>query len=493
MRRILTICGAAAWMSIRLLGSSPTWSQSLASQLHGNVTDPSGAAIPNATVHLINSATNSDRTTTTDQRGSYIFSELAPGTYRLLIAVQGFETYEQSDIHLFANAPTTADVKLKIEQVQQSVTVRSHPDNQCLAPQARILSSVGPGLRVIRRGPSGNYYVLTAPGAAAAIYTPDGKRIGQVPTESSIGSSADSSIVNGSDLQVDSSGRVYIADLAANAVRIYSAAGILVGKIHVPAPVSVEPLSDGEVAVASLSSKYLVDVYNEGKGEVYRSFGDISDTDVERCDPTILSCTVVKQDTDPLMNRRWFYGDSAGNVYVNPVNLTAPTIRKYDSDGFLAYESILPLNHPASAADNSNWTMDPRMSGGRATTGGGAVPGTSPGGGGMRGARMQGEGMRLGLQITQGADSARSNPVIDAIGVDPKNSEVWATIGANLVHLDQDGNLEGYYCLSTSDQAPIKVSTILVEPNRILLGIDPFGIFQYPRPDKPSPDAAASH
>ncbi len=409
MRRMLTICGAAAWISIRLLGSGPAWSQSSISQLHGNVTDPGGAAIPNATVHLINSATNSDRTTTTDQRGKYSFSGVAPGTYRLLIEAPGFETYEHGDIHLLADAPTTVDAKLKIKEVQQSVTVRGQEDDQCLAPQARILPNVGPGLRAIRRGLSGNYYVLTAPGAIVAIYSPDGKRIGQVPTESSMGSSTDSSIVNGSDLQVDSAGRVYVADLAANAIKVYSAAGILVSKIRVPAPISVEPLSDGEVAVASLSSKYLVDVYNEAKGEVYRSFGDISDPNVEQCDPAILSCTAVKQDTNPLRNRRWFYGDSTGNVYVNPVNPTAPTIRKYDADGFLAYESTLPLNHPVSASDNSNWTVNPRMAGARATTGGGAVPGTGPGGGGMRGARM-GEGMRLGVQITQGADSASSNP-----------------------------------------------------------------------------------
>lgn len=208
MRRMLIICGAAAWLSIRLLGGSPAWSQSSISQLHGNVTDPSGAAIPDATVHLINSATNSDQTTTTDQRGRYTFSEVAPGAYRLLIEAPGFEIYEHDDIHLLADAPTTLDAKLKIKEVQQSVTVRSHADNQCLAPQARILPSVGPGLRAIRRGLSGNYYVLTAPGAAVAIYTPDGKRTGQVPTASSIGSSIDASIVNGSDLQVDSSGRV---------------------------------------------------------------------------------------------------------------------------------------------------------------------------------------------------------------------------------------------------------------------------------------------
>ena len=65
---------AKAWLVVfaLVLFGGPAWSQGLIS-LSGNVTDSNGAAISNATVHLINPANNADRTTTTDQRGSYTF------------------------------------------------------------------------------------------------------------------------------------------------------------------------------------------------------------------------------------------------------------------------------------------------------------------------------------------------------------------------------------------------------------------------------------
>ncbi|MGB6481896.1 MAG: carboxypeptidase regulatory-like domain-containing protein [Candidatus Acidiferrales bacterium] len=526
MRCILRMCGVAACAAILFWGACLVSSQTLIS-LHGNVTDPSGAAIPNATVHLINSANNSDRTTTTDQRGAYAFAEVVPGTYRLLVEAQGFEKYEQADIHVAANARETLDIELKIEQVQQSVTVRAQNGDQCLAAQARILPDVGPGLRAIRRGPSGNYYVLTAPGAAVAIYSPDGKRIGQVPVESS-GASSDSSIVYGSDLQVDSAGRVYVADRGANAIKIYSPDGILVRKIRVPAPVSVEPLAGGEIAVASLSSQHLVDVYGTAQGEEYRSFGDISDPNVEQCDSATFVCTTrinpqdvgyVDHSTDaaPTVNRSWFYGDSAGNIYINLAYRIVPTIRKYDGYGYRAYESVFPLDQSVSGSGNGAWNVSSGVRVGGVgtsangsqsnstgassddTSGAGVRPGGAPTageGGGMRGGRgggMQANRMAFGVQITRRAGPTDLKPIVDAMGVDPTSQEVWAVIGGNLVHLDKDGNLAGYYCFSATDQAAVKPATILVEPDRILIGTDPFGIFQYPRPDRPSSNSAAPH
>lgn len=500
------ICKTAEWISICLLVCSLASGQSSTSQLRGNVADPSGAAVPNASVHLIRSSDNSERTTTADHRGSYTFSDVSPGVYRLMIEASGFETYQQSNIHLVAGVPTILNVTLEIRQVQQSVTVRAHDSDQCVAPQARVLLGVGPGLRAIRRGPSGNYYVLTAPGAVAAIYSPNGKRIGQVPAASSIRSAPNSAIINGSDLQVDSAGRVYIADLAANAVKIYSAAGNLIGKIRVAAPISVEPLPDGEVAVASLYSKHLVDVYDQVQGEVYRSFGDTNNP-VEHCDSDILRCTEDDQNTASITTR-WFYGDSAGDIYVNVAN-AAPTIRKYDADGIRAYQFTLPLNQPISAP--GSWSVNAVVplagvvtgpgnttSAATATSSGGGAAGTGQtrsedSEGSARGERMQSQAMRLGLRITQRAGPAEANPIVDAIGADPSSSEVWAIVGGNLLHLDRDGNLAGYYCLSTSGQASVTADTILVEPNRILIGSDPFGILEYPRPDKPSSAAAPSH
>jgi hypothetical protein len=490
VRRSLAICGAAAWISILLLIANPVWSQSSIS-LHGKVTDPSGAAIPNATVHLINSADNSEHTATTDQQGSYNLSHVAPGTYRVVINAQGFQAYEKAGIQLLANGPAALDVQLTIEQLQQNVTVKAQPTGQCVAPLGRILPGVGPGLRAIRSGPSGNYYVLTSPGASAVIYSSAGKRLGQIPAQPS----ASSSIVNGSDLQIDSAGRVYVADLAANAIKIYSPEGVLIDKIAVTAPISVEPLPRGEVAVASLYSQHIVDVYDQTLGDLDRSFGDISGP-VEHCDAAILRCTTDEQDATALANRPWFYGDAAGNLYVSVGATPAPTIRKYDPYGIRAFEFTMPLNLAASASNNSDWTVGTGASAGAVnSTSGGSASSAGPaaendstrtGTGGTRG-RGQNQGMlRLGLQITQHTAQPESNPASDAIGVDPANSDVWVVIGDNLVHLDRSGELDESYCLSTSAQSAVKFTTILIEPRRILLGSDPFGVFEYPRPDKSS-------
>src|ERR1700730_5986616 len=51
--------------------------------LTGTVTDPSGASAPNVTVTLTSLETNQVRTTTTGTDGSYRFSLLPPGTYRV--------------------------------------------------------------------------------------------------------------------------------------------------------------------------------------------------------------------------------------------------------------------------------------------------------------------------------------------------------------------------------------------------------------------------
>jgi hypothetical protein len=98
------------------------------------------------------------------------------------------------------------------------------------------------------------------------------------------------------------------------------------------------------------------------------------------------------------------------------------------------------------------------------------------------------------MQFTQRADAPDSKLLIDALGVDSASQEVWAAIGGDLVHFDKDGNLAGYYCLSTADKGPVRPTAILVEPDRILIGTDPFGMFEYVRPDKPpTPTDAATH
>jgi len=47
----------------------------------------------------------------------------------------------------------------------------------------RVFSEIGRGVRAIRRGPQGQYYILVAPSRVVLIYDSAGERIGQVPTK----------------------------------------------------------------------------------------------------------------------------------------------------------------------------------------------------------------------------------------------------------------------------------------------------------------------
>ncbi len=87
---------------------------------------------------------------------------------------------------------------------------------------------------------------------------------------------------------------------------------------------------------------------------------------------------------------------------------------------------------------------------------------------------------------------ADDKPAITAAGVDPQTKEVWAAIGDTLVHFDSGGGREEMYYLLLTDGSSLKPTSILVEPNRLLIAADPFGIYEFPRPDKPAPTAQAS-
>ncbi len=85
---------------------------------------------------------------------------------------------------------------------------------------------------------------------------------------------------------------------------------------------------------------------------------------------------------------------------------------------------------------------------------------------------------------------ADGKPIITAVGVDPLTKDVWEAVGDTLVHFDSDGAREEMYYLLLTDGATLKPTSILVEPNRLLIAADPWGIYEFPRPDKPS---SASH
>ena len=133
---LLAVLGAAFLFSAR-----SSWAQATTS-LRGVVTDPSNAAVPNATVTLTNTDTNLQRTATTDQQGSYVFAEVVPGNYVLDVTATGFSKFEQKGFQLLVNLPSTINVRLKVGAASETIEVTGAAPllNTTDASQGNVLS-----------------------------------------------------------------------------------------------------------------------------------------------------------------------------------------------------------------------------------------------------------------------------------------------------------------------------------------------------------------
>jgi len=109
-------------MVLALLTSSLAWGQATTS-LRGIVSDQSGAVIPNVKVTLTNTATGFERTTTTGADGSYEFVQALPGTYRLVVEVEGFRKLQRDNVQLLVNSPATVNVSLEVGRRTDTVSV----------------------------------------------------------------------------------------------------------------------------------------------------------------------------------------------------------------------------------------------------------------------------------------------------------------------------------------------------------------------------------
>lgn len=95
--------------------------------IHGTVTDPSGAVIPKATVHITNDVSGLDRTTTTDGAGQFSIPNVPLNPYRLTASATGFAPTTQN-VEIRSTVGTALTVVLHIEAAAQTVTVEAAGD-----------------------------------------------------------------------------------------------------------------------------------------------------------------------------------------------------------------------------------------------------------------------------------------------------------------------------------------------------------------------------
>ena len=98
------------------------WGQYNAS-IQGTVTDPSGAAVPNAKVTVTNQATGVSSQTTTSASGGYTVGQLPPGNYTVTVEASGFQKSETKDVVVLAEQIRGLDLTLTVGGANQTVTV----------------------------------------------------------------------------------------------------------------------------------------------------------------------------------------------------------------------------------------------------------------------------------------------------------------------------------------------------------------------------------
>jgi hypothetical protein len=309
----------------------------------------------------------------------------------------------------------------------------SEVDDQLMA-RRRVFPSIGPGLRALRHGRDGKYYLLASPNVGIAVFDTQEKQlnvIGASPAPAVSDKASHPLIAFGEDCDVDAQGNLYVADRGYNLINVFSPAGVLLRSIQFNSPTSLVALPEGEVAVTAPRGLHLVTVFGPS-GRIAREFGD----------PEQLS---ERNDLNRYLSIGRLASDPDGHIYYGYAYLPESLVRQYDRFGF--------------AKQDFQFTSIDAFSEARA-----------------RRREIERQEKRTEPPSLQ--------PILTAFGVDQVSGDVWIALHNTLLHFDKEGNRRSEYQIYTKDGARIEANVILVEEDRLLIGADPIGVYEFARPDR---------
>jgi hypothetical protein len=304
-----------------------------------------------------------------------------------------------------------------------------------LTAKSRMFGGIGPGLHAVRRGGDGKLYVLVSPTPGVIVFGENGKAVLQIGAGLAVDPATKArpaAIVFGEDCDVDATGRIYVADRGANVILVFSPDGTLLRSIPIVAPVSVAALPEGEVAVATLRTPHLITVFDKNGRDV-REFGE----------PEPIA---TREDLNRYLNIGQLATDGSDHLFYAFWYTPEATVRQYDRNGYAAGQDI-----QYTAVD--------------ALTGALAVR------------------REIARQEKRG-DQPLLKRNLTAVGVDRTTGDVWMAMRNTLLKFDKDGNRRASYLLYTPAGARLEANIILVEKNRLIIGSDPLGIYEFEKPEK---------
>ena len=187
-----TLIGLAAPASAQAQAQSSIQSPATTGTLRGQVTDPSGAVVTNATVAVLVSG-GQTHSATTNRSGAYEIGNLAPGKYTVTANAQGFAVFVQNDVDVAAGQVAQFNIALDISVQKEKVNVQEETPQVDVNPASNASAIVlsGKDLEALPDDPDelqSDLEALAGPSAGpngGQIYI-DGFTGGQLPPKSSI-------------------------------------------------------------------------------------------------------------------------------------------------------------------------------------------------------------------------------------------------------------------------------------------------------------------
>ena len=173
---------------------SPAQSPGTTGTLRGQVTDPSGAVVTNATVAVLVSG-GQTHSAATSKTGGYEIGNLAPGKYTVTANAKGFAVFVQNDVDVAAGQVAQFNISLDINVQEEKVNVQGEEETPQVdvnpANNASQIVLSGKDLEALPDDPDellSDLEALAGPSAGpngGQLYI-DGFTAGQLPPKSSI-------------------------------------------------------------------------------------------------------------------------------------------------------------------------------------------------------------------------------------------------------------------------------------------------------------------
>src|SRR5215813_10592711 len=109
--------------TVMLLAAAHLHAQGATASISGTVLDPTGAAIPGASITVKNVGTAFTRTVISDDQGRYVAPELPIGVYEVQGSLAGFQTVVRRNIELTVGSHPVVDLHMAIGKAEETISV----------------------------------------------------------------------------------------------------------------------------------------------------------------------------------------------------------------------------------------------------------------------------------------------------------------------------------------------------------------------------------